>query len=163
MRSLAWLPDVHDGLGNFPCELHLRRGEAFRRILEHYLRVREPVEPLLDPSLRRARATSMISVFLPKTYAALRGRGGIVQVDDGRFAPTSDSTVRSIKSSRACTSTWSQTSSGVRFSSMSRRIEREFGVRGGREADLDFLEAALHRSVWNNSSFCATFMGTGSA
>ena len=39
------------------------------------------------------------------------------------FAPTSDSTVRSIKSSRACTSTWSHTSSGARFSSMSRRLK----------------------------------------
>ena len=39
------------------------------------------------------------------------------------FAPTSDSTVRSIKSSRACTSTCNQTSSGARFSSMSRRLK----------------------------------------
>ena len=39
------------------------------------------------------------------------------------FAPASDSKVRSIKSSRACTSTWSQTSSGARCSSMSRRLK----------------------------------------
>src|SRR5207248_976893 len=39
------------------------------------------------------------------------------------FAPTSDSKVRSIKSSLACTSAWSQTSPGAQFSSMSRRLK----------------------------------------
>ena len=78
------------------------------------------------------------------------------------FAPTSDSTVRSIKSSRACTSTWSHTSSGARFSSMSRRLN----VNSVFDADGKPTSISLKpifTSVWNNSSFCETFMGTASA
>ena len=78
------------------------------------------------------------------------------------FAPTSDSMVRSIKSSRACTSTWSHTSSGARFSSMSRRLN----VNSVLDADGKPTSISLKpvfTSVWNNSSFCDTFIGTASA
>src|SRR5690242_11379090 len=78
------------------------------------------------------------------------------------FAPMSDSTVRSIKSSRACTSTWSHTSSGTRFSSMSRRLN----VNSVLDADGKPTSISLKpifTSVWNNSSFCDTFIGTASA
>jgi hypothetical protein len=78
------------------------------------------------------------------------------------FAPMRDSKVRSIKSSRACTSTWSHTSSGARFSSMSRRLK----VNSVFEADGKPTSISLKpifTSVWNNSSFCDTFIGTASA
>src|SRR5579862_1529751 len=78
------------------------------------------------------------------------------------FAPASDSTVRSIKSSRACTSTWSHTSSGARFSSMSRRLNANSVF----EADGKPISISLNpifTSVWKSSSFWLTFMGTASA
>src|ERR1035437_5981353 len=79
-----------------------------------------------------------------------------------RFAPTSDSMVRSIKSSRAGTSTWTHTSPGPRFSSMSRRLN----VNSVFDADGKPTSISLKpifTSVWNNSSFCETFIGTASA
>ncbi len=63
------------------------------------------------------------------------------------FAPIKDSTVRSIKSSRACTSTCNHTSSGEWPFSMSRRFEGEFRVRRGRKADFDFLETDFHERL----------------
>ena len=44
-----------------------------------------------------------------------------------RGAPTSDSQVRAINSSRACVSTWIVTSSGIRSSSISIRIKSKSG------------------------------------
>ncbi len=78
------------------------------------------------------------------------------------FAPTSDSKVRSIKSSRACTSTWSHTSSGARCSSISRRLK----VNSVFEADGKPTSISLKphfTSVWNSSSFWPTFIGMASA
>src|SRR5215471_5856564 len=78
------------------------------------------------------------------------------------FAPTSDSTVRSIKSSRAWTSTWSQTSSGARFSSISRRLKVNSVFEAEGKPTSISLKPHL-TSVWNSSSFWLTFIGTASA
>ena len=78
------------------------------------------------------------------------------------FAPTRDSKVRSIKSSRACTSTWSQTSSGARCSSMSRRLN----VNSVFEAEGNPTSISLKphlTSIWKSSSFWPTFIGMASA
>ena len=64
-----------------------------------------------------------------------------------RFAPMSDSTVRSIKSSRACTSTWSRDVIGNAVFLDQPAVELEFGIRGRGKADLDFLEPAFHQRV----------------
>src|SRR5581483_3407810 len=79
-----------------------------------------------------------------------------------RLAPTSDSTVRSIKSSRACTSTCTVTSSGMRFSSINRRLNSNSVF----DADGKPTSISLkpHRtSASKSSSFCDTFIGTASA
>ena len=79
-----------------------------------------------------------------------------------RLAPINDSMVRSIKSSRAWTSTWMVTSSGIRFSSMSRRLKANSVF----DADGNPTSISLKpqfTSVWKSSSFWATFMGTASA
>src|SRR5690348_13547213 len=78
------------------------------------------------------------------------------------LAPTSDSNVRSIKSSRACTSTWSHTSSGARCSSISLRLKANSVF----EADGNPTSISLKphfNSVWKSSSFWLTFIGTASA
>src|SRR5215471_4960414 len=78
------------------------------------------------------------------------------------FAPTSDSNVRSIKSSRACTNTCSHTSSGARRSSISRRLN----VNSVFDAEGNPTSISLNphfTSVWNSSSFWLTFIGTASA
>jgi hypothetical protein len=74
----------------------------------------------------------------------------------------SDSTVRSINSSRACTSTWSQTSAGTRFSSMSRRLNANSVFDADGKPTSISLKPHF-TSVWNSSSFWPTFMGTASA
>ena len=58
--------------------------------------------------------------------------------------PTSDCTVRSMSSSRACVSTWIVTSGGDEVLLDERADEVEVGGAGGREADLDLLVAHLH-------------------
>src|SRR5208282_4165103 len=78
------------------------------------------------------------------------------------LAPTSDSTVRSIKSSRACTSTCNHTSSGARFSSMSRRLNAN-SVLDAEGKPTSISLKPIFTSVWNSSSFWLTFMGTASA
>ena len=108
-------------------------------------------------------AMALISSFdLPNTTRRCAGEVELYMWMMTFFAPTSDSTVRSIKSSRACTSTWSHTSSGARFSSMSRRLK----VNSVFDADGKPTSISLKpvfTSVWNNSSFCDTFIGTASA
>ena len=64
-----------------------------------------------------------------------------------RWAPTSDSTVRSIRSSRAWVSTEICTSSGIRSSSMSLRTKSKSVWLGAREADLDLLVAHRHQQL----------------
>ncbi len=79
-----------------------------------------------------------------------------------RFAPTSDSNVLSIRSSRACTSTCSHTSAGARCSSISRRLK----VNSVFDAEGNPTSISLNpqfTSAWNSSSFWLTFMGTASA
>src|SRR6185369_925028 len=78
------------------------------------------------------------------------------------LAPTNDSKVRSMRSSRAWTRTWSQTSFGARFSSIRRRLK----VNSVLDAEGKPTSISLnpHRtSVWKSSSFWLTFMGTASA
>ena len=58
-----------------------------------------------------------------------------------RRAPTSDSKVRSISSSRHCTSTWIVDVVGDQLLVDDQALEVEVGLRGRREADLDLLEA----------------------
>ena len=78
------------------------------------------------------------------------------------FAPTNDSTVRSIKSSRACTSTCNHTSSGAWFFSMSKRLKLNSVFDADGKPTSISLKPIL-TSVWNNSNFCDTFIGTASA
>src|SRR2546426_11198350 len=78
------------------------------------------------------------------------------------LAPTSDWKVRSIKSSRACTSTWSQTSSGARFSSISRRLKVNSVFDAEGKPTSISLKPHFTR-VWNSASFWLTFIGTASA
>ncbi len=79
-----------------------------------------------------------------------------------RFAPTSDSTVRSIKSSRACTSTWIAHILRDALLLDEAAHELVLGVRGGGKPTSISLKPHFTRAS-NNSSFCATFIGTGSA
>ena len=76
------LPDIHDRLGNFLCELNFRGAETFRRILEHDFRAFEPRQTFLDPC--RAAHGHLDDLLLghAEHNAALRGRGRIVEVDD---------------------------------------------------------------------------------
>ncbi len=61
--------------------------------------------------------------FMSNTVSPPRGRGGVVQVHDGRGAPLTASTVRRIRCSRAWVMTMMVTSSGMRSSSMRRRTK----------------------------------------
>ena len=70
-----------------------------------------------------------------------------------RFAPASDSTVRSINSSRACTSTWMRHILRDAVLLDEPAHELELGVRGGGKADLDFLEPAFHQRVEELAAF----------
>src|SRR5450755_3812143 len=78
------------------------------------------------------------------------------------FAPTSDSTVRSIKSSRACTSTCNHTSSDAWPFSMSKRLKAN-SVFDADGKPTSISLKPVFTSVWNNSNFCETFIGTASA
>ena len=69
-------------------------------------------------------AMALISSFdLPKTTRRCAGEVELYMWMTTRFAPMSDWKVFSIKSSRACTSTWMVTSSGMRPFSMSSRLK----------------------------------------
>ena len=78
------------------------------------------------------------------------------------LAPTRDSTVRSIKSSRAGTRTCNHTSSGAWPFSISRRLKSNSVLDAEGNPTSISLNPILTR-VWNNSSFWETFMGTARA
>ena len=63
------------------------------------------------------------------------------------LAPTIDSAVRSIRSSRAWVSTETVTSSGIRSSLDQLADEVEVGLAGGGKSDLDLLVAHPHQQV----------------
>ena len=78
------------------------------------------------------------------------------------FTPCSDSIVRRISDSRACVSTWMLTSSGIRFSSISRRTK----LNSVCEADGKPTSISLKpmfTSSWNISSLRSTLIGSISA
>ena len=78
------------------------------------------------------------------------------------FTPCRDSIVRRISDSRACVSTWMLTSSGIRFSSISRRTK----LNSVCEADGKPTSISLKpmfTSSWNISSLRSTLMGSISA
>jgi len=60
------------------------------------------------------------------------------------------------------TKTWMVTSSGMRFSSMSRRLKANSVLDAEGKPTSISLKPQFTR-VWNSSSFWATFMGTASA
>ena len=64
-----------------------------------------------------------------------------------RLAPCSASKVRSISGARACVSTCTLTSSGIRSSSISRRTKSKSVCEAAGKADLDFLVAHLHQQA----------------
>ncbi len=69
-------------------------------------------------------AIALMSSLLPlKTTRRNSGEVALYRWTVAFFAPTSDSTVRSIRSSRACVSTEMVTSSGIAFSSISERTK----------------------------------------
>ena len=70
--------------------------------------------------------------------------------------------MRSMRSSRACTSTWIVTSSGMRPSSMRRRMKANSVLdAAGKPTSISWKPQPTSAS--NNSSFCDTFMGTANA
>jgi hypothetical protein len=106
----------------------------------------------------------LISPFdLPNTTRRCAGEVELYMWMMAFFAPASDSTVRSIKSSRACTSTWSHTSSGARFSSMSRRLKVNSVFEADGKPTFDFLEADFHERLEQAPVSALTFIGTASA
>ncbi len=78
------------------------------------------------------------------------------------FAPRSDCTVRSIRSSRAWTRTWIATSSGMRPSSIRRRLKSN-SVWEAEGKPTSISLKPTFTSVSKSSSFCSTFIGTASA
>ena len=106
---------------------------------------------------------ALISSFdLPNTTRRCAGEVELYMWMMTFFAPTSDSTVRSIKSSRACTSTCNHTSSGAWPFSMSRRLKAN-SVFDADGKPTSISLKPIFTSVWNNSNFCDTFIGTASA
>ena len=108
-------------------------------------------------------AIALISSFdLPNTTRRCAGEVELYMWMMTRFAPMSDSMVRSIKSSRACTSTCNHTSSGAWPFSMSKRLKAN-SVFDADGKPTSISLKPIFTSVWNNSSFCEIFIGTASA
>lgn len=86
------------------------------------------VSPICSANFRTTRAPWTAMSTMPARSESNTTRRCRVLVELYRWtiaclAPTRDSNVRSMSSSRACVSTWMQTSSGTRSSSMSCRTK----------------------------------------
>ena len=108
-------------------------------------------------------ATWMISSFdFPNTYFRCAGEVELYMWMTTFLAPMRLSTVFSIKSSRACTRHWIVTSSGMRFSSMRRRLKLNSVFEAeGKPTSISLKPHFTNAS--NMSSFWLTFIGTASA
>jgi hypothetical protein len=105
-------------------------------------------------------AMAMISSFdFPNTTRRWAGEVLLYKWITQRREPTSEVTVRSIKSSRACTSTCTVTSFGTWFSSMRRRLNANSVFDAAGKPISISLNPQLV-SAWNILSFCSTFIGS---
>ena len=141
------LPDVHDRFGDFLGELHFRGAEAFRRILEHDFRALEPGQTFLESTCAPRTATRDDFLLGHAEHdAALRRGGGVVEVDDGLLR--ADQRLEGALDQILARLHEHLEPHVVRRAVFldEPAVEGELGVRGGREADLDFLEAALSRA-----------------
>ena len=102
------------------------------------------------------------SLDLPKTTRRWAGDVLLYRWMMTRRAPSRLSTVRSIKSSRACTSTWMVTSAGMRFSSMRRRLKANSVLEAAGKPTSISLKPHFTKAS-NISSFWETFIGTARA
>ena len=99
---------------------------------------------------RRAPLTAMSTMPAGRGRTRRGAAGSRSSCRDGRSRAGRRGSPRrcaSISSSRACVSTWIVTSSGIRSCFDELAHEVEIGLRGGREADLDLLEAHAHQQV----------------
>ena len=80
-------------------------------------------------------------------HLALEGGGGVVEVEDDVLAPWMASKVLRIRCSRAWTSTWMVTSSGMWPPLDQLAADLILGLTGGGKADLDLLDADVHQGV----------------
>ena len=127
-------------------------GEYSKRQSRLRLARRRPRAIIRAPATAMSRTPCAVEA---EDHAALRRRRRVVEVDDRAAArPRSASNVRRISGSRACVSTWTVTSSGMRSVLDQRADEVEVGLRGRREADLDLLEAHLDQQV-GTAAACA--------
>ena len=78
------LPDVHDGFADLHRELHLGRGEAFRRILQASTSVPDQARQTRSLTHCAPRDGDLHDLRLleAEDHAALRGRRGVVEMDD---------------------------------------------------------------------------------
>ena len=132
---------------------------------EYWSMISVPLSRWRRSLIRRAPFTAMAlisSLVFPNTTRRWAGEVELYMWMITRLAPIKDSTVRSIKSSRACTKTWSHTSSGARFSSMRRRLKVNSVLDAEGKPTSISLNPIL-TSVWNSSNFWETFMGTARA
>ena len=141
------LPHVHDGRADLDGELDLGGGEAFRRILEADVGAGEAGQAVLDPLGAAARHLQDLRLAQAKHDAALGGRGGVVEMDDGAF-----------RADQGLDGAFDEVLAGLDEDLDGDVVgnalvldqaahEGELGVGGGGETDLDLLEAALHERI----------------
>ena len=136
-----------DRLGNLPRIFHFRHAETFRRILKHDFRSLEPVQAVFDP-LRAANCNLDDFHFrFPEHDAALCRRGRIVKMDDDLFCADE-------RFDGAFDQILARLHEHLEPYIVRRAllldepaVEGELGVRRGRKADFDFLEASFHERL----------------
>ena len=141
------LPHVHHGLADFPGILHLRGAEAFGRVLQGDLRalVFQAGQAVLDHLGTAHRDLHDLRLALAEHVVALRGRGGVVHVNDHalRAFQREHGLLNQILTGLH------QALDGhvVRNTAVldQAAVEFELGVGGGRKAHLDLFEAGLHQ------------------
>ena len=142
------LPDIDDGIAALQREIEFGVGEGFGRILQHDLGLRNGRDELLHQL--RALDRDVADLFAGRVAegdAALQGRGGVVDMDDGalRSGDGLEGAADEVLARLHQHLHGDVGGDAVLVDEAAQEIE--FRVRGRGKADLDLLEADLAEQV----------------
>jgi hypothetical protein len=143
----AGLPHVHHPLADLHRIVELGAGEALRRVLEAHVALRDTRGQLLAEDGPAHRDVDDAGPVEPEHHPALQGGGGVVEVHEGPRGAAQ-------RLERALDLLGPGLGQHLDHHVVRDQVlldqlpdEVEVGLGGGREADLDLLEAAAHQQV----------------